>query len=76
MNRNWKYSFALGALFCLSAIIAFLAFTTGLYAGTGLTLTPARVDLGLIDEGVPATAVFVVENKGPSGVVVQGVKTN
>jgi len=59
---------------CIQAIVAFLIAGT-CYAGA-LIAAPSQVDLGVIDEGKSATATFVIENTGPSEIVIQGVKTN
>ena len=75
MNRNRNFSFIRITLFCLPAMIALLI-AGACYAGVHLTASPSHVDLGLIDEGTPATAAFTIENTGTSEVVIQGVKTN
>ena len=74
-NRNRKGGLTAPKLFFSAAMIGLFVATVS-YAGTGLTATPSQVNLGLIDEGAPAEAVFVIENKGASEVVIQGVKTN
>jgi hypothetical protein len=75
MSQNRNFFFIRGTLFCLPAIIILLI-AGACYAGMDLTASPSQVDLGLIDEGTPATASFTIENTGTSEVVIQGVKTN
>ena len=60
----------------LLTVLAVLVMAGSAFAANALRIQPTRHDCGIVEEGVPATMLAIVENVSSQEVQIKNVRTN